>query len=363
MIETELTRMLGIPHPIIQAGMGPYSTNNLATAAANAGIVGILSTSGFRYGSLAPQLLEQLSGGEPGTTPEMMGRLLRRVAEGTRGAPGVFGVNCLVSAEVMEPAKEVIQSVIDIRNQDPEVRDKLRVIITSAGDPMPWSDVIKPSGVMWFHVVPSVRHALRCERAGVDAIIASGHEGGFHIAWEPVHTMVLLPAVASAVKTPVIGAGGFSDGATLVAALALGAAGVQMGTRFLATQESDFVQMWKDKVLGSGERDTTVARGIVGPARYLKSEASMELTEITAMKAPGLFMGQPDDITTVAPEVLRKELEGFAATFAGDEKRALMAAGEVAGRIGDLPTVKELVDTIIAQAEECLERLPGKVRR
>lgn len=204
---------------------------------------------------------------------------------------------------------------------------------------MPWAEVIKPSGVKWFHVVPSVRHPRRCEKAGVDAIIASGHDAGYHVAWEPVHTMVLLPAVVNAVKTPVIAAGGFCDGATLAAALALGSIGVQMGTRFLATKESDFVQMWKDQILKSGDRDTVVARGLVGPARYLRNEASRELVEITVNRAPGLYLGQPDDMMTLDPEVLLIELEGIAAAFATDEKKALMAGGEVVGRIEDLPTV------------------------
>jgi len=360
-IKTELCDMLGIKHPIIQAGMGPFSTNSLATAAANAGALGLLSTSGFRWAAMAPQLLEMLTGGEVGTTYEMMKRVLHRIKENTRKSRGIFGVNCLVSAEVVAQAKEIIQAVIDVRNEDPELKERLKVIVTSAGDPLPWAEIIKPSGVKWFHVVPSVRHAKRCERAGVDVIIASGHEGGMHIAWEPVHTMVLLPAVVRVVSTPVVGAGGFCDGATLAAALALGAVGVQMGTRFIATKESDFLQFWKDYILKVGERDTVVARGIVGPGRYLKNEASMELTQITVTKAPGLFLGQPDDLTTVAPEVILKELEGFGALFRGDEKKALLAGGEVAGRIDDLPTVKELVERTVKEAEEIIKSLPAKI--
>jgi NAD(P)H-dependent flavin oxidoreductase YrpB (nitropropane dioxygenase family) len=287
-------------------------------------------------------------------------KLLYRIKEDTKESKGFFGINCMVSTEMAPGAREIIQAVIDARNEDSEMREGLKVIITSAGDPLPWAEMIKPSGVKWFHVVPSVRHAQRCERAEVDAIIASGHEGGFHIAWEPIHTMVLLPAVVKAVKTPVIGAGGFCDGATLAAALALGAIGVQMGTRFLATKESDFMQLWKDQILKSGDRDTIVARGFVGPARYLRNDASRELTEITVEKAPGLFLGQPDDLTTLAPEVINKELEGFVATFAGDEKKAIMAGGEVAGRIDDLPTVKELVDGIAREAEEIIRNLPQR---
>jgi len=172
--------------------------------------------------------------------------------------------------------------------------------------------------------------------------------------------MVLLPAVVNAVKVPVIGAGGFCDGATLAAALALGAVGVQMGTRFLATKESDFMQMWKNQILKSGDRDTIVARGIVGPARYLRNDASRELAEITVSRAPGLFLGQPDEMMSVDPEVLRKELQGFEATFAGDEKKALVTGGEVAGRIEDLRPVGELIEGIMREAEEIILSLPKR---
>ncbi len=363
MIKTELTEMVGIKHPIIQAGMGPYSTNRLAAAAANAGALGLISSGGLAMGMMEPKLLARLTGGETGTIYDLMKKLLQRIKEDTKESGGIFGVNCMVSAEMLTYAKDVIQAVIDSRNEDPEMRERLRVLVTSAGDPLPWTETIKPSGVKWFHVVPSVRHAQRAERAGVDAITASGHEGGMHIAWEPVHTMVLLPAVVKAVKTPVIGAGGFSDGATLAAALALGAVGVQMGTRFIATKESEFMQMHKDHILKSGERDTTVARGLVGPGRYLKNEASMELTEITVRKAPGVFLGQPDDLTTLAPEVMNKEIEGFTALFSENAEKALWPGGEVAGRIDELPTVKELIDGIMREAEEIISNLPQRLSK
>jgi len=366
MIRTELCEMAGIRHPIIQAGMGPYSTNRLAVAAANAGALGILSTSGFLYVRGGSQesmsgLVRQLTDGKEGTPLEHLKRVLHRTKDETNESKGIFGINCMVSAEMTQWAGAVLRTVAEAREEDPEMKERLRVIITSAGDPLPWTDTIKPLGVKWFHVVPSVRHAERSERAGVDVVIASGHEGGMHIAWEPVHTMVLLPAVVKAVDTPVVGAGGFGDGASLAAALALGAVGVQMGTRFLATRESDFTQMHKEHIVKSGERDTTVARGIVGPARYLKNQASMELTQVTVSKAPGLYLGQPDDLSTVAREVLEKENEGFEALFGGDEPKALMPGGEVAGRIDDLPTVKDLVESTVAEAEGIIRNLPQKL--
>ena len=168
----------------------------------------------------------------------------------------------------------MIDTAIRVREENPDMKKHFKVIFTSAGDPVGWKDKIKGAGFTWMHVVPSVKGALRCKKAGVDVIVASGHEGGFHTSWEPVHSMILLPAVVEAVSdenTLVCGAGGFCDGKTLAAALALGADGAQMGTRFLATQESDFHQIWKEGVVAAGDRGTLVARGFVGPARWLKN--------------------------------------------------------------------------------------------
>ena len=368
MIKTELTEMVGIKHPIIQAGMGPYSTNRLAVAAANAGALGILSSSGFLYaaipgakeGSMAG-LVQQITDGKEGTPYDHLRRVFELVKEETRDSQGIFGVNCMVSQEMTRFANVVVKAITDARDEDPEIRERMRVLITSAGDPLPWTETIKPLGLKWFHVVPSVRHAQRSERAGVDVVIASGHEGGMHIAWEPVHTMVLLPAAVKAVSVPVVGAGGFGGGDSLAAALALGAIGVQMGTRFLATKESDFMQIHKEHIVKVGERDSLVARGYVGPARYLKSEASMELARVTVSKAPGLFLGQPDDLSTVSKEIMDKEDEGFTALYRGNAEKALMPGGEIAGRIEDVPTVKELVDRVVKEAEEIIGSLPQRV--
>lgn len=367
-LQTELCDMLGIKHPVIQAGMGPYSTNRLAVAAANAGVLGIISTSGFGYlrgdpaqrGDGISELVKTLSDGKGGTWQKQMKRALHRVKETTRETKGIFGINCMVSAEMAGFAREIIRTTIEARDEDSEMKERLRVIITSAGDPLPLTELIKPSGVKWFHVVPSVRHAKRCERAGVDAVIASGQEGGGHVAWEPVHTMVLLPAVASAVSIPVIGAGGFSNGASLVAALALGAIGVQLGTRFLATKESDFNQVHKDYILRSGERDTIVARGVVGPLRWVKNEAATEFARLTVSKAPGVYLGEPDDFSAVAREVVAMENNGWDAQFRGDGPRALMPAGEVAGLINNLLTVKELVERTVKEAEEIIRNMSSR---
>jgi enoyl-[acyl-carrier protein] reductase II len=351
-LHSELCEMVGIKYPIIQASMGPFSTNRLAAVAANAGVLGIISTSGFRLLGLPAdqltvgqaQVARTLGDDKGGTWQEQLTRALRRVTVQTRETKGIFGINVMVSSEMVTYAREIIETTLDARNEDVEMSERLRVIITSAGDPLPWTDVIKPSGVRWFHVVPSVRHATRAERAGVDAIIASGQEGGGHVAWEPVHTMVLLPA-------------------SLTAALALGAIGVQMGTRFLATKESDFQQVHKDYIIKSNERDTIVARGMVGPLRWIKNEAAMEFARLTVSKAPGVYLGEPQDLADVASEVRIKEDEGWDAQYRGDGPRALMPSGEVAGLVDDIPTVKELVERIVKEGEETISSLPQRFLR
>ena len=370
-LHSELCEMVSVKYPIIQAGMGPFSTNQLAAAAANAGVLGIISTSGYAMLGRPPawmttgeaQVAKTLTDGKGGTWQEQLKRALHRVKEQTRETKGIFGINCMVSSEMFTYAREVIKTTIEARNEDAEMRKRLRVIITSAGDPLPWTDIIKSSGVKWFHVVPSVRHAKRAELAGVDAVIASGHEGGGHVAWESVHSMVLLPAIVRAVHTPVIGAGGFGNGASLAAALALGAIGVQMGTRFLATKESDFQQVHKDYIVKSGERDTIVARGVVGPLRWIKNEAAMEFARLTVSKAPGVYLGEPQDLADVAREVRAKENEGWDAQYRGDGPKALMPGGEVVGLVDDIPTVKELVERIVREAEQIIESLPQRFLR
>ncbi len=158
----------------------------------------------------------------------------------------------MVSTEVLPAAQVMIDTAIRVREENPDMKNHFKVMYTSAGDPLGWGEKIKGAGFTWIHIVPSVRAALRCKKVSVDVIVASGHEGGFHTSWEPVHSMVLLPAVIEAVQddnTLVVGAGGFCDGKTLAAALLMGAVGVLMGTRFLATKESDFHQMWKQAVV------------------------------------------------------------------------------------------------------------------
>ena len=366
MIKTKLCDMLGIKYPIIQAGMGPFGTNKLSVASANAGVLGLVSSSGlagsFVMGEEVYQGFIKGIADPEDDTDVALKKIYEYVLKNTRESKGIFGVNVMVSAELVGLAEDIVDTTVAVREENPEMKDRLRAIITSAGNPKPCADRIHASeGLQWFHVVPSVKGAQKCEEAGVDGIIASGHEGGFHAAWEPLHSMVLIPAVVDACPDiPVIGAGGFCDGRTLTSALVLGAIGVQMGTRFLSTQESDFVQIWKDNVVKAGDRSTVIARGIVGPARYIITPAATRLSELTVKNCPGLFLGKPDDPYSGGSEIeelIGKEVDGWVAAYKGDEEEALTPGGEVAQRINDMPHVKELVEKIMSEAEETLANL------
>jgi enoyl-[acyl-carrier protein] reductase II len=365
MIKSRLCDLIGIKYPIIQAGMGPFSNNNLGVASANSGVLGLLSTSGIVAKELQPWVYKAWVSTAGADYDDDMSTVLEKCLKRTynlvKDQGGVFGINVMVSAEMLQSAHTLIDTAIRVREEDPEVKKHFKVIFTSAGDPLGWDEKIKGAGFTWIHVVPSVRAALRCKKAGVDVIVASGHEGGFHTSWEPVHSMILLPAVvetASDEKTLVCGAGGFADGKTLAAALVLGADGAQMGTRFLATQESDFHQIWKEGVVEAGDRATLVARGFVGPARWLKTPRSVEHAANTLKKSPGVFLGTPDDYTTIDMSLIRYELESIKATFEGDKEKAMMAAGEVAQRINDMPKVNDMVQEIVKEAETVLRDVP-----
>ena len=360
LIHTELCDIVGIKHPILQGGMGPYKTEALASAVANAGALGIISCIGMAATLIpeaAPLDAERLFGSDPPAV--ILQKSIEAVTKQTRSSSGVFGVNIPVASEFILASKMFVEQTIESCKSDSDTERALRVVVTSAGNPKSWS-VLKDEGFIWAHVVPSVYHAKKAEQAGADVIVASGHEGGAHVSWDPVHSMVLVPEVAKAVKTPVVGAGGFCDGATLAAALCMGAVGIQMGTRFIATTESDFEPMWKQAILEREERQTLVGRGLFGPMRFLRNKRAEEIVEQTLEDLPNFFLGEPLDSNE---KILDLERTGFNDLMDAKEDTALMFGGEVVGRIQDLPSTAELIESIVREASEVLEKVPNFVIR
>jgi NAD(P)H-dependent flavin oxidoreductase YrpB (nitropropane dioxygenase family) len=252
MIKSRLCDLIGTKHPIIQAGMGPFSNNNLGVAAANAGVLGLLSTSGIVDSQTQPWVyrawVSTAGAADDDDMTTVLEKALKRTYNLVKDQGGVYGINVMVSAEMRPSAETIIDTAIRVCEENPDIKKHFKVIFTSAGDPLGWEEKIKGAGFTWMHVVPSVKAALRCKKAGVDVIVASGHEGGFHTSWEPVHSMILLPAVVEAVsdkETLVVGAGGFADGKTLAAALVLGAFPGYPGERLQPDLEGRSCGCWR----------------------------------------------------------------------------------------------------------------------
>jgi len=312
MIRTALCDLLGIDHPIIQGGMAWVATPQLVTAVSEAGALGILGA-----GNAPPDLVETQ---------------VRQIKAVTNKP---FGLNVPMFSPYVE-------SVINIC-----VREKVPVVTTGAGNPSSYIPVLKQAGVFVMPVVASVALAKRLERAGADAVIAEGNESGGHIG--DVNTLPLVPQVADAVKIPVVAAGGFADGRGLVAALALGAVGVQMGTRFICTTECAVHQNYKDMIVRAGDRATiTTGHSLGHPVRALRNPMTRKFEK---MEKTGLT---EEELIEFGTGKLRLAVEG-------DVVEGSFIAGQSCGLVNDIVPVAELIQRIISDAEMLLHHLPKYV--
>ncbi|MTA44965.1 MAG: nitronate monooxygenase, partial [Actinobacteria bacterium] len=243
MFKNRITDLLGIEIPIVQAPMGYIARAQLASAVSNAGAMGIIETSSGDLVAIREEIAK-------------MADLTDRP----------FGVN-IAQAFVRDP------SIVDF-----VVEQGVRFVITSAGDPGTYTSQLKNAGLTVFHVVPTLRAAQKAVAAGVDGLVVEGSEGGGFKNPSDVSTMVLLPLVASKVDVPIIAAGGFVDGRTMAAAFALGAEGIQMGTRMVATVESPIHENWKQAIVAARETDTVLLNRHAAPSlRVLRTERSNAL--------------------------------------------------------------------------------------
>ncbi len=229
---------------------------------------------------------------------------------------------------------------------DREVREKLKVLITSAGSPEWGAEAAQKAGIRHFHVVASVRHARKAVSVGCSGVIAEGNESGGHVASNSgATTMALVPAVAEEVDIPVVAAGGFIDGQGLVSALALGAAGIQMGTRFLVTTAAGFVHRdIRSALLEADLSGTVVVPGTYGENRHLRNEYTDEILESVAKGLP-------------ETEIAELKQQGRQAKHDGNAKRAAVPIGMAIGRIQNVPTVEELIQQAVVEAQETIKQL------
>ena len=304
MIKSPICDILGIKYPVFQGGMAWASNHMLASAVSNAGGLGIIGA-----GQMPPDLVVQ------------------EIKKAKENTDKPFGVNLILYLSYIE---ELIDAVI---------KEKVSVVTTGAGNAGPYIKKFHDAGIKVIPVIPSTALAKRMEKAGADAVIAEGTESGGHIG--EITTMALVPQVADAVNIPVIAAGGIADYRGFAAALCLGARGIQMGTRFLATKECHIHQNWKNSVIKASDRDTVVTGRPTGhPVRVLKNKLAKMFLELEEKCAP------IEEYEKLGTGKLK------AASVDGDAEMGSLMSGQIAGLIKEEKTVKEVIDEIVSQTEE-----------
>jgi enoyl-[acyl-carrier protein] reductase II len=333
-ISNRWTRLVGVPHPIVQEGLGPFRTPRLAAAVSNAGGLGTVSM---------PGMPEDLAAGA---------RLFREhIEECAALTDRPFAVNIPVgvdaNGEVLPFTDTYLRTVLQARREDSEIARRLTVLTTSAGFPGVYVDVVHEAGMVHQHKVGSTRQAVKAAAAGVDVVIAAGFEMGGHAPAAMVHTYVLVPNVTEAVDVPVLLTGGARDGRGLAAALAMGAEGVAMGTRFItSTDNSDWHPAYLQALLDAREGDDVAFDGVYGPCRGLRNAASAELV------GRGRH-GGADAVTET-----RWKIESMQrAQTDGDVQNSLVMTGQVASGITDLVDVADFVPRTAQEAADILRRL------
>ncbi|MFD4668575.1 NAD(P)H-dependent flavin oxidoreductase [Lentzea sp. NPDC058450] len=320
MLRTRFCEMFGVEHPIVQGGMQWVGTAELVSAVANAGALGFLTA------------LTQ-------PTPEALVREIARCRELTDRP---FGVNLTILPSITPPPYDEYRRAI--------VESGVKVVETAGANPRDHLPEFHAHGIKVLHKCTSVRHAVKAEEIGVDGVSIDGFECAGHPGEDDVPGLVLIPAAVRRLTIPVIASGGFADGRGLVAALALGAEGINMGTRFLCTQEAPVHQRVKEQIVANSELDTElIFRPLRNTARVASNSVSRKVVDV--LDDGGEF---PDVRDLVAGSRGRKVFED------GDLEAGIWSAGLAQGLIDDIPTVGELVDRIVREAEDLIT---GRLRQ
>lgn len=305
--DNRITRSLGIEIPIVQAPMGWIARSQLASAVSNAGGLGIIETSSGELDNIREEI--------------------RKMADLTDKP---FGVN-VAQAFVRDP------SIVDF-----VIEQGVRFVTTSAGNPEQYTSQLKDAGLTVYHVVPTLRGAMKAVEAGVDGLIVEGGEGGGFKNPDPVASMVLLPLVRSKVEVPIVAAGGMLDGRTMAAAFALGAEAIQMGTRMVSAAESPVHENWKKSITSGGETETVFLNQRHSPAlRALKTERT-EALQFVEHNVFGDF-GNAQDLY-----------------FGGDMEAAIALTGQVMGRIDEVRPVADVITECAAEFFEIVDQMADR---
>ena len=315
-MKTRITELFGIQHPIIQGGMHYVGFAELAAAVSNAGGLGVIT-------------------GLTQKTPALLAEEIAKCRTLTRKP---FGVNLTFLPTVSSPDYPgYIRSIID---------GGVKAVETAGNNPQKWLPMLHEAGVKVLHKCTSGRHSLKAQAIGCDAVSVDGFECGGHPGEDDIPNFILLPRAADELKIPFVASGGMADGRSLVAALALGAEGMNMGTRFIATKEAPVHQNVKDAIVAASELDTRlVMRPLRNTERVLNNAATQRLiAKERALGAALKFEDIVDEVAGVYPRIMTD----------GAMDAGVWSCGMVAGLIHDVPTVKALIDRIMAEAEDII---------
>ena len=315
-MKTRITELFGITHPIIQGGMHFLGRAELASAVSNAGGLGIIT----------------------GLTQKTPDGLRAEIARCRTMTDKPFGVNLTLLPAVTPPDYPGFVRVI--------VESGVKIVETAGNNPQQWLPPLRDAGVKVIHKCTSVRHALKAERIGCDAVSVDGFECGGHPGEDDVPNMILLPRAADELSIPFVASGGMADGRSLVAALALGADGMNMGTRFIATREAPVHDKVKHAIIAASELDTRlIMRPLRNSERVLQNTAVDRLLEKERTLGPNLrFEDIVGEVAGVYPRVMQD----------GDLDAGAWSCGMVVGLIDDIPTCRELIDRIMAEAQSII---------
>ena len=315
-MKTRITELFGIEHPIIQGGMHFVGFAELAAAVSNAGGLGIIT-------------------GLTQKTPELLAKEIARCREMTDKP---FGVNLTFLPTVTSPDYPgYIKAIIE---------GGVKAVETAGNNPQKWMPVLKEHGIKVIHKCTSVRHSLKAEAIGCDAVSVDGFECGGHPGEDDVPNFILLPRAAEELKIPFVASGGMADGRSLVAALALGAEGMNMGTRFIATKEAPVHENVKQALLAASELDTRlIMRSLRNTERVLDNAAVERLLEKERNLGNAItFQDIIAEVAGVYPRIMKN----------GEMDAGAWSCGMVAGLIHDIPSCKELIDRIMKEADEII---------
>ena len=307
----KITKLFNIKYPIVQAGMVWNSGWRLASAASNSGILGLIGA-----GSMYPEVLRE------------------HIQKCKKATDKPFGVN----VPMLYPN---IQDIMDII-----VDEGVKIVFTSAGNPKTWTSWLQERGIIVVHVVSSVKFALKAQEAGVDAVVAEGFEAGGHNGRDETTTLTLIPIVKEQLKIPLIAAGGIATGKAMLATMILGADGVQVGSRFVASTESSANQAFKQVVVDAKEGDTQLTLKELAPVRLIKNKFYQDVQELYTKAA------SVDELKSLLGRGRAKK-----GMFEGDLVEGELEIGQVAALIHDIKPVAEIVDDIIKEFEEAKKQI------